>query len=104
VSFGLVAVESPACGTPVGAAAVDGRRTAVAPDASGLLVDGHDPADYAVAVRRLLSEPGLWDRMAAGAVTHARRFGWGVTAAEVLDVYVDAIDERRLVRPIAAAR
>ena len=46
-SFGLVAIESQACGTPVVAAQVGGLRTAVADGVSGLLVDGHDPVDYA---------------------------------------------------------
>ena len=45
-SFGLVAVEAQACGTPVVAAAVGGLRTAVADGASGVLVDGHDPAHW----------------------------------------------------------
>ena len=42
-SFGLVALESQACGTPVVAAAVGGLRTAVRDGVSGVLVDGHDP-------------------------------------------------------------
>ena len=52
-SFGLVAVESQACGTPVVAAAVGGLRTAVADGESGVLIHGHDPADYAAVLRRL---------------------------------------------------
>src|SRR5699024_7107791 len=46
-SFGLVAMESQACGTPVVAASVGGLRTAVAHGVSGLLVEGHRPADWA---------------------------------------------------------
>src|SRR5450759_97887 len=65
-SFGLVAIEAQACGTPVVAAAVGGLRTSVCDGASGLLVAGHDPADYAAAIRRLLDEPGLHARLAAG--------------------------------------
>ncbi|MBV9096899.1 MAG: D-inositol-3-phosphate glycosyltransferase [Frankiaceae bacterium] len=90
-SFGLVAVESQACGTPVVAASVGGLRTAVANGRSGLLVDGHDPHDYAVAIARLLADR---DRMAAfsrGAVAHASGFGWEVTADRVLEVYADAV-------------
>jgi D-inositol-3-phosphate glycosyltransferase len=103
-SFGLVAVESQACGTPVVAARVGGLRTAVADGVSGLLVDGHDPATYAAAVRRVLLEPGLRPRLARGAVAHASGFGWAVTAAQVLDVYTDTLAEQATVRPIVAAR
>jgi D-inositol-3-phosphate glycosyltransferase len=103
-SFGLVAVESQACGTPVVAASVGGLRTAVAAETSGILVEGHDPATYAAAIGRVVRDPGLRRRLARGAVTHATRFGWAVTAAQVLDVYADALCEHASVRPIAAAR
>ena len=46
-SFGLVALEAQACGTPVVAAAVGGLRTAVRDGFSGILVDGHDPVVWA---------------------------------------------------------
>jgi D-inositol-3-phosphate glycosyltransferase len=107
-SFGLVAVESQACGTPVVAAAVGGLRTAVADGRSGLLVDGHDPVDYAVAVDRLLRDADLHRRLSRGGVAHAATFGWSATAARVLDVYSEAISEYRAfgpdVTPIAAVR
>ena len=103
-SFGLVAAESQACGTPVVAARVGGLRTAVADGASGVLVDGHEPQDYAAAIRGLLDDPVRRARFARGAVVHASRFGWAVTAAEVLDVYDEALAEHGAVRPIAASR
>ena len=86
-SFGLVAVEAQACGTPVVAASVGGLRTAVQDGRSGILVDGHDPADYAAALRRLFGSPELRDRLAQGAVGHASRFGWGGTVDRLLNVY-----------------
>jgi D-inositol-3-phosphate glycosyltransferase len=103
-SFGLVAVESQACGTPVVAAGVGGLCTAVADGRSGLLIAGHDPADYAAAVRRILRDTGLHGALSRGAVDHASRFGWDVTAARVLDVYAEAIDEHSSVPRIAAVR
>jgi D-inositol-3-phosphate glycosyltransferase len=103
-SFGLVAVESQACGTPVVAARVGGLRTAVADGVSGLLVDGHDPLDYAAAIRRLLAEPALAAKLRRGAVAHAGRFGWANTAARLVDVYADALDDYAAVTRIAAAR
>jgi D-inositol-3-phosphate glycosyltransferase len=90
-SFGLVAVEAQACGIPVVAAAVGGLVTAVAHDASGLLVAGHDPADYASALRRLIREPDLRTRLSAGAVRHAAAFSWDRTAEGLLAVYTDAL-------------
>jgi D-inositol-3-phosphate glycosyltransferase len=103
-SFGLVAVESQACGTPVVAAAVGGLLTAVADGRSGILVPGHEPAIYADAVRRLLTEPGLRTALARGGVAHAAAFGWPATAAQVLDVYGEAIEEYDAPSGIAAAR
>lgn len=91
-SFGLVALESQACGTPVVAAAVGGLPTAVAEGRSGLLVAGHDPDDYAAAIRRLL-DPALRRRLSLGALQHAAGFGWAVTAARTLGVYADAMAE-----------
>jgi D-inositol-3-phosphate glycosyltransferase len=90
-SFGLVAIESQACGTPVVAAAVGGLHTAVADGRSGLLIAGHDPDDYAAAVHRLLSDEVLRRRLSDGAVGHAARFDWSATARAVVDVYARAL-------------
>ena len=86
-SFGLVAVEAQACGTPVIAASAGGLRTAVRDGVSGILVDGHDPASYARALRGLFRAPGWRARLARGAVRHASRFGWGATVDRLLAVY-----------------
>ena len=94
-SFGLVAIEAQACGTPVVAARVGGLPTAVADGVTGLLVDGHDPADYASALLRLLTEPGLRESMGQKAVRHAESFGWDVTAERTLEVYAAALADHR---------
>ena len=90
-SFGLVAVEAQACGTPVVAAAVDGLLTAVADGVSGILVPGWDPRDYADALEGLLNRPGWRDRLSAGAVAWASRFGWSATAEGTLAAYRAAL-------------
>ena len=90
-SFGLVAVESQACGTPGVASRVGGLCTAVADGESGVLISGHDPADYAAVLRRLHAEPGLHARLARGAVRHAHGFGWDATVDRLLDVYTGAM-------------
>lgn len=94
-SFGLVALEAQACGTPVVAARVGGLVTAVADGTSGVLVDGHDPRSWAAALQRLAADPGERERLAAGARTHAERFGWGASAEGVLRSYAAALDRRR---------
>lgn len=94
-SFGLVALEAQACGTPVVAAAVGGLVTAVRDGVSGLLVDGHDPVDWARALAGLLAEPGRRAALARGAVRHARNFSWTRTASRLLDVYREAVAEHR---------
>ena len=88
-SFGLVALEAQACGTPVVAASVGGLRTAVADGVSGVLIEGHDPLDYAAVLGRIIH--GERSRYAAGARAHAEKFGWAATAAGTLQVYRDAI-------------
>lgn len=91
-SFGLVALEAQACGTPVVAAAVGGLRTAVRNESSGLLVEGHDPADYADALARILADGRLRDRLSVGATRHAAGFGWAATARGVLTSYSAALE------------
>jgi D-inositol-3-phosphate glycosyltransferase len=100
-SFGLVAVESQAAGTPVVAAGVGGLREAVADGSSGLLVNGHDPADYAAAIDRLVHDEALRRRLQHGAVRHAGGFGWERTVDELLEVYTDAV---AAMWPVAALR
>jgi D-inositol-3-phosphate glycosyltransferase len=86
-SFGLVALEAQACGTPVVATAVGGLRAAVADGISGVLVDGHNPKAWSATMLRLLSEPQRRLALSVGAVEHASRFGWDATARGILDVY-----------------
>lgn len=94
-TFGLVALESQACGTPVVAANVGGLRTAVADGVSGLLVDGHEPSDYATAIADLLNNPDRLRELSAGAVAHAAGKGWAVTTGALIDTYRDALTESR---------
>jgi D-inositol-3-phosphate glycosyltransferase len=86
-SFGLVALEAQACGTPVVATAVGGLRTAVADGISGVLVDGHDPKAWSSVITRLLQEPQRRVLLSMGAIEHASHFGWDGTARGTLDIY-----------------
>jgi D-inositol-3-phosphate glycosyltransferase len=92
-SFGLVALEAQACGTPVVAAAVGGLRTAVRDGISGVLVDGHDPVSYAAVLAKLVAAPARLAALSRGAVEHASGFGWAVTADRLISVYTGAMNE-----------
>jgi D-inositol-3-phosphate glycosyltransferase len=94
-SFGLVAIEAQASGTPVVAAAVGGLTTAVRNGESGVLVSDHEPASYATAFERVLLEPGLRGRLADGALAQAQQFGWDRTAAAMIEVYTKAQEKMR---------
>ncbi|WP_460801711.1 D-inositol-3-phosphate glycosyltransferase [Nocardioides pacificus] len=86
-SFGLVAAEAQATGTPVVAAAVGGLTTVVRDGHSGLLVEGHEPRDWAAALRRVIEDEDLHARLCAGAVRQAAMFAWEATAERTLGVY-----------------
>jgi len=90
-SFGLVAVEAQACGTPVVAAAVGGLPTVVRDGVSGLLVESHDADDYAAAIRRIVEQPALRESMARAAVEQAATFAWERTADATVEVYRQAV-------------
>jgi D-inositol-3-phosphate glycosyltransferase len=100
-SFGLVALEAQACGTPVVATAVGGLRTAVADGISGVLVDGHDAKAWSSVIARLLLEPQRRVLLSMGAIEHASHFGWDTTARGTLDIYDLVITENNASRKIA---
>ncbi len=93
-SFGLVALEAQACGTPVVAAAVGGLRYVVADGVTGYLVEGHDPADHGERLLSLLRDPLMARRMGERGAAQAMRFSWDETAAQVLSVYRELVDGR----------
>jgi D-inositol-3-phosphate glycosyltransferase len=99
-SFGLVAVEAQAVGTPVVAAAVGGLTTVVSDGTSGLLVDSHDAGAWSAALHRILTDDRLRARLETGAVRHAREFSWERTTDRTLEVYRQA---RSLIRAEIAA-
>ncbi len=97
-SFGLVALEAQAAGTPVVAAAVGGLTVAVADGISGVLVPGHDPATWADALAGVVLNPDLRERLARAAPAQAARFSWEVTVDGLLDSYARAMHDAWLTR------
>ena len=100
-SFGLVALEAQACGTPVVATAIGGLRTAGADGISGVLVDGHDPKAWSSVIARLLHEPQRRVLLSMGAIEHASHFGWDTTARGTLDIYDQVITQNNAAAKIA---
>ncbi|GAA4109904.1 D-inositol-3-phosphate glycosyltransferase [Nocardioides fonticola] len=94
-SFGLVAAEAQASGTPVVAAAVGGLTTVVRDGHSGLLVEGHDPRAWGATLLRPLADEHLLSRLRAGAPVQAAAFSWDSTAAGMLEVYARARTQYR---------
>jgi D-inositol-3-phosphate glycosyltransferase len=103
-SFGLVALEAQAAGTPVVAAAVGGLTVAVADGVSGVLVPDHDPASWADALAAVILAPDVRERLARRAPAQAARFSWDVTVDGLLDSYQRAVHDARSARDSAAAR
>lgn len=88
-SFGLVALEAAACGTPVIASDVGGLRMIVRDGVTGRLVEPRDPLEWAVACRELLDDPSLHARMSRAAVARSLEFAWSVTAGRLRRLTAD---------------
>jgi D-inositol-3-phosphate glycosyltransferase len=95
-SFGLVALESAACGTPVVASAVGGLTTLVDHGRTGFLVEDATPERYAAAVRRVFDTPLAPERLSTASVLRARRYTWRAAAGAMLELH-DELAAGRLV-------
>jgi D-inositol-3-phosphate glycosyltransferase len=86
-SFGLVALEAQACGTPVLATRVGGLAWAVGDATTGLLLPDRDPARWAAAAGALLASPRRLAAMGQAAAQFSRAHGWSETAERLLGIY-----------------
>ena len=92
-SFGLVALEAQACGTPVLAANVGGLPKAVEHGRTGLLVDGHESGRWSAELERLYDDDGMRRALGYGAAVHAAAFGWKRTATLTAQSYLQAAEQ-----------
>jgi D-inositol-3-phosphate glycosyltransferase len=90
-SFGLVAVEAQACGTPVLATNVGGLKTTVSDNKSGLLINGHDPRTWAQAIAQIILNENELVRLKLGAREHALKFSWDKTVQGLVTAYEKAL-------------
>jgi D-inositol-3-phosphate glycosyltransferase len=86
-SFGLVAAEAQACGTPVVASNSGGLAYIVSASESGLLVDGDDPRSFAAAMKAIIEHRSFAERLSQGATDFSQRFSWEATANRLLELY-----------------
>ncbi len=94
-SFGLVAVESMACGTPVVASRVGGLTSIIRDGETGFLVPWRHPRLFAEKLRILLTQEQLRRRMGRNAAVAAKAYGWERVADETLALYTELINRRR---------
>jgi len=90
-SFGLVALEAQACGTPVVAANVGGLPYVIEDRRSGFLVEGHDPGDHADRLLQILRDPRRQSAFGEEAARQALRFTWDATTDQMVRVYDEVL-------------
>jgi D-inositol-3-phosphate glycosyltransferase len=90
-SFGMVALEAMACGTPVVASKVGGLAFSVQDGETGFLVPNDDPQALASKIRLLLADSSLRQRLGQQAAAWASRYSWRSIADQVLEVYEEGL-------------
>jgi D-inositol-3-phosphate glycosyltransferase len=93
-TFGLVALESAASGTPVVGSRSTGLMESVSDGESGVLLSSREPETWAAAIAGLLANPQRSTDLARGARRHAEQFTWGTAAASALGVYASLVASR----------
>ena len=93
-SFGLVAIEAQACGTPVVGTRVGGLSRAICHGRTGLLVEGHHARDWADALEALYDDPDTRADMGRAAAVRAENLGWNRTATITLETYHTAVEQQ----------
>ena len=93
-SFGMVALEAMACGTPVIASEVGGLAYLVRDGETGFTIPAEEPETLCDKLSWLLNDPGLHQRMSEQAAAYARDYAWDKIAAQIVEVY-NSLTERQ---------
>ena len=102
-SFGLVALEAMAMGTPVIASEVGGLAHLVKHGETGFHVPPRDPEALADRICTLLSDQPLRDKLGRQARSYAGQYEWGVTAGRMIAHYQNLLAPREVLGPVMAA-
>lgn len=94
-SFGMVALEAMACGTPVIASEVGGLAFLVQDGVTGFHVPTNDPAELAGKIRLILDNEPLRREMAAAATAYAQRYSWPLIADRIEQLYLEVTGRQR---------
>ena len=86
-SFGMVALEAMACGTPVIASQVGGLAFLVKDGETGYHVPDQDPKALCEKLLMLLNDPQLRKTMGMCAAEYAKNYAWANIASQMLEVY-----------------
>ena len=90
-SFGMVALEAMACGTPVVASQVGGLAFLVQHGVTGYTVPVDEPEALADCLKELIKNRGLREKMGQQAAEFARQYGWNVIARRIEEVYREVL-------------
>jgi D-inositol-3-phosphate glycosyltransferase len=96
-SFGMVALESMATGTPVVATRVGGLQYLVQHEQTGLLIPPRDVSQLANAIQHLLDNPEIRERYGENAVARAQEFSWSTVATDLIRAFENLRGEKRAV-------
>jgi len=98
-SFGMVALEAMACGTPVIASQVGGLAFLVQDGVTGYVVPDNDPAALGDRLAQLILNPDLRQKLGEQAVDYARDYAWENITIRMKALYEELLDSRRMTSP-----
>lgn len=93
-SFGMVALEAMASGTPVIASQVGGLAHVVRDGETGYLVPVRDAQALAERIVQIVTQPGLRDQLGRTAASVAHGYAWGRIADQLIVIF-EELDTRR---------
>jgi D-inositol-3-phosphate glycosyltransferase len=100
-SFGMVALEAMACGTPVIASEVGGLAFLVKDGETGFHVPDREPMLLADRICAIITDPILRLELGQQASAHAQAYGWPVIANQIVAVYEAVLRQHPSVAPVA---